>query len=118
METLTTRFPHLSELIFNHLDNQSLASCKIVSKNWSIYIEEQKFYAIRIIEETVKKYHKLSKPWFEVFKKARTETIMELRNCINQFYENERVCQCSCRCSDKGFTPLHISAGVGNILLY
>ena len=41
------RFPHVSEIIFDHLDNQSLANCNIVSKTWSIYIREQKFYAIR-----------------------------------------------------------------------
>ena len=79
------RFPHLSEMIFDHLDNQSLANCKIVSKIWSIYIGEQKFYGIRIIRETIKKYHKLSKPWFEVFKKGSTENIMDLKNCFDQF---------------------------------
>ena len=44
METLNLKFPHLSELIFDHLDNQSLSHCKIVSKSWSIYIRDQKFY--------------------------------------------------------------------------
>ena len=41
------RFPHLCDMIFDHLDNQSLVKCKIVSKTWIIYIEEQKFYGIR-----------------------------------------------------------------------
>ena len=120
METITLRFPHLSEMIFDHLDCQSLANCNIVSNTWSIYIGEQKFYAIRIIKETVKEFHKLTKPWFEVFKKANTETIMELRSCVNQFYENERQCQCKCQHAKQldFFTPLHISAAVGNILLY
>ena len=115
------RFPHVSEIIFDHLDNQSLANCKIVSKTWSIYIEEKKFYAIRIIKETVKKIHHLEKPWFEVFKRANTETIMELRNCVDQFYENKRQklpLFHESLCQQFHFTPLHICAGVGNILLY
>ena len=81
------RFPHLSDMIFDHLDNQSLVNCEIVSKTWSIYIGEQKFYGIRIIREKVKKYQKLTKPWFEVFKKANTETIMKLKNSFGQFKE-------------------------------
>ena len=119
METLNLRFPHLSEMIFDHLDNQSLSNCKIVCKTWSIYIGEQKFYGIRNIKETVKKFHKLSKPWFEVFKKANTEIIMELRNFLNQLYEKLRnnLTPCVLRIN-KEVTPLHICAGAGNILLY
>ena len=60
METLNLRFPHLSEMIFDHLDNQSLSNCKNVRKTWSIYIGEQKFYGIRNIKEAVKNFHKLS----------------------------------------------------------
>ena len=128
MEILTMRFSHLSEMIFDHLDNHSLANCKIVSKSWSIYIGVQKFYGIRIIKETVKKFHRLSQPWFEVFKKANTENIMELKNCFHPFYDvrkqkqhgvfrdsvfRDRVFKCN-----KEVTPLHVSAGAGNILLY
>ena len=111
METITLRFPHLSDLIFDQLDNQSLANCKIVSKTWSIYIGGQKFYAIRIIKETVLNVsNKLSKPWFEVFKKANTYNIMELKVCLDQFLKEN--------CFNEGCTPLHIAAGVGNIFLY
>ena len=131
MEILTMRFPHLSEMIFDHLDNQSLANCNIVSKTWSIYIREQKFYAIRIIKKSVlnvlnklskpwfevfKKasvlnmLNKLSKPWFEVFKKANTDNLLELKKCVDQFLTKQ--------CFNEGCSPLHIAAGVGNIMLY
>ena len=112
------RFPHLSEMIFDHLDNQSLANCKVVGKIWRIYIEEQKFYGIRIIKQTVKKFHKLSKSWFEVFKKGNTGTIMELRNCFDQFEERRRKLKLHSVFINREVTPLHVSAGAGNILLY
>ena len=115
MEILTARFPHLSEMIFDHLDNQSLANCIVVSKTWSIYIEEQKFYGIRIIKDTVKKFYKLSKPWFEVFKKDNTKNIMELRKCFGRF---EARLLLDTVFINKEVTPLHVSAGAGNILLY
>ena len=118
METIILRFPHLSEMIFDYLDNQSLANCKIVSKTWSIYIGEQKFYGIRNLKETVKKFHKLSKPWFEIFKKGNTENIKELRNCFNQFFEGRKQKPNFVYEFDKEVSPLHVSAGAGNILLY
>ena len=109
------RFPHLSDMIFDHLDNQSLINCKIVSKTWSIYIREQKFYGIRIISEKVKKYQKLTKPWFEVFKKANTETIMELKDSFGQIKEAREQ---NPNEYNNEITPLHVSASLGNISLY
>ena len=109
------RFPHLSDMIFDNLDNQSLVNCKIVSKTWSIYITEQKFYGIRIISENVKKYQKLSKPWFEVFEKANTETIMELKNSFGVFKEARNP---NPNEYNKKITPLHVSANAGNTFLY
>ena len=114
METITVRFPHLIDLIFDQINNQSLANCKIVSKAWSIYIGNQKFYAIRNIKETIKNSRQLSTPWFEVFKKANTNNILELRNCVAKFHGDRTLRERF----NKGFTPLHIIAGVGNIFLY
>ena len=37
------RFSHLSNLVFENLDNQSLVHCKLISRSWSNYIEQQKF---------------------------------------------------------------------------
>ena len=118
MEVLNIRFPHLSEMIFDHLDNHSLANCNVVSKAWSIYIGEQKFYGIRIIKETVKKFHRLSQPWFEVFKKANTENIVELKSCLNHFHKVRKQKRHGVFNCNKEVTPLHVSAGAGNILLY
>ena len=118
MEVLNIRFPHLSEMIFDHLHNHSLANCNVVSKAWSIYIGEQKFYGIRIIKETVKKFHRLSQPWFEVFKKANTENIVELKSCLNHFHEVRKQKRHGVFNCNKEVTPLHVSAGAGNILLY
>ena len=48
MEEILLRFPHLSENIFNSLDNKSLADCKEVSKSWYFYLHGQKFLQLRI----------------------------------------------------------------------
>ena len=63
IENLKFRFPHLSVMIFDHLDNLSLANCKLVSKDLNMYLSKQKFHQIRIIKETVQKFQELRQPW-------------------------------------------------------
>ena len=76
---MTTNYKKSMELI-THFTSFFWDMQHFLSHIWSIYIREQKFYGIRIISEKVKKYQKITKAWFEVFKKANTETIMELKN--------------------------------------
>ena len=61
MEEIILKFPHLSEEIFNCLDNESMINCKEVSKIWCDYISDQKFYHIRIIPLNVGKVHEVGK---------------------------------------------------------
>ena len=56
MEQAFLRFPHLSENIFDSLDNKSLADCKEVSKSWYFYLDAQKFLQPRIIKANKIKY--------------------------------------------------------------
>ena len=53
MEELNSRFGHISEQIFDQLDNKSLVDCMEVSPNWNHFLQDQKFLNIRIILETV-----------------------------------------------------------------
>ena len=55
MEEVFLRFPHLSENIFDLLDNKSLADCKEVSKSWHFYLAAQKFLQKRIIKANLTK---------------------------------------------------------------
>ena len=48
MEEVFLRFPHLSETIFDLLDNKSLAKSKKVNKSWYFYLDSQKFLQTRI----------------------------------------------------------------------
>ena len=60
MEEVFLRFPHLSEDIFNALDNKTFATCKEVSKVWYNYLDDdQKFVQERrvgIIKKIIKKF--------------------------------------------------------------
>jgi ankyrin repeat protein len=105
MEEAFLRFPHLSENIFDSLDNKSLADCKEVSKSWYFYLDTQKFLQIRIIknvEETIERIQKIDfrgwphKPWTDIDSKSMMENakngqfdlanrkiMMKIKECYN-----------------------------------
>ena len=60
MEEVFLRFPHLSEDIFNALDNKTFATCKEVSELWYNCLDEEKFVQerrVEIIKKVIKKFH-------------------------------------------------------------
>ena len=50
MSNLRHHFPHILELIFGFLDDQSLMRSRQVCKSWQEFIDCQKFTWIRIIK--------------------------------------------------------------------
>ena len=59
MTEVFLRFPHLSEDIFNALDNKTFAICKEVSEVWYNYLDDQKFVQerrVRIIKKMINKF--------------------------------------------------------------
>ena len=59
MKEVFLRFPHLSEDIFNALDNKTFAICKEVSEVWYNYLDDQKFVQerrVRMIKKMIKKF--------------------------------------------------------------
>ena len=86
IETFFLRSPHLSEQLFDSLDDKSLANCREVNRLWSIYLLPQKFLRIRVISSIVLEFHRLDDIWYKVFKKATTDIIGELEFCVKTFY--------------------------------
>ena len=59
MTEVFLRFPHLSEDIFNALDDKTFAICKEVSEVWYNYLDDQKFVQerrVRMIKKMIKKF--------------------------------------------------------------
>ena len=114
MEEVNLRFQHISEQIFNCLDNESLINCQEVCRSWNIYLNGQKFCQARIILETVKKTHKVGNSWLEVFKKCNTKTIMDLRIAVEHIYK-ELI---TSMYKELDFSPLHVAARFGQLTLF
>ena len=111
METLFLRFPHLSEAIFDHLENKSLVNCKCINNPWWGYIGSLKLVKIRIIEKSLEAMNVNQMSWKRILKKANMEILEELKLAVNQFYlfyEKKHF----------RLTPTHIAANRGNITLF
>ena len=84
MEELFLRFSHLSENIFDQLDDVSFAKCRSVSKQWKVNIDKGKTHHVRKIMTTVKKHYVDDEihPWKRVLFKASTYTIIALSEAV------------------------------------
>ena len=130
MEEVNLRFQHISEQIFGCLDNESFANCQEVCRSWNNFLDGKKFLHARIILETVTKYHKVGKSWFQVFKKCNTETIMDLRIAVEHLYQGPGIFASfrermgllelltASTVQNQYVSPLHAAAAFGQLTLF
>ena len=79
MEEVFQRFPHLSEDIFKVLDNETLANCERVSKVWYSYFDYHNFLQnrrVKIIQETIGKFHQIIEEFQTSFDTIRMQNIL------------------------------------------
>ena len=50
MEIFNSRFSHISENIFEQLDNKSLSNCREVTKSWKRFIDNKNYSWIQIVD--------------------------------------------------------------------
>ena len=73
LEEIFWRFPHIGELIIEQLDNQSLTKTREVNKWWQSFVENEKCFYIRKIQEHIYISN------VSVRKKLRKETVQSLK---------------------------------------
>ena len=113
MEGLFLRFDHLSEEIFKLINNESLVKCRETAPAWNRYLENQKFLQIRIIRTMILPFHDTGYSWERFFRKASTQTVFELHQAIDKFYQKN-----SNLTYNEGMTPCHVAASTGNLSLF
>ena len=72
LEDFFVKFPHLTEKIFDHLENTSLAECRKVSRSWQSYLDEQKILQVRIIRSNIGKHHEVDESWEKILSLSNT----------------------------------------------
>ena len=130
METFCKRFPVVGVSIMNCLDDKSLINCKEASKDICQFIEEERFYWIRMIKIIMKHNYKLFQNgiklkkggkkfklsltmeyqtlWKKVIHKTPVENLRRLAMMVQRFFKNH-----SGKVVKKEVSPLHIVIGEG-----
>ena len=86
MEELFLRFPLLAEKIFGLVDDTKLTESRMISRNFKMYIDQQKFHNIRIMKSIIKKFHEVNEHWKKMFKGSSTIIIEELLVVVKNTY--------------------------------
>ena len=109
MENLCIRFPVASEMVLKNLDDQSLKRGKLAGRGMAEFLENEKFYWIRIIKKYIANFEGHEESWREVVNKTPLDIIKQLAIAVQQFFKLKH--------SFKGLAPLHIAAEKGTFQL-
>ena len=125
METIFDRFPHLSDDIFEYLDEENLANCVEVDRKWQTTIVNEKVYLKKKIEKRSKKSERFSKEWSMTLVKMPLKLLRRLAEymiychydyeCYNQRSSIEAD-DFGCKCFESA--PIHVAARRGDIELF
>ena len=99
MDTVWERFQLVSETILNNLDDQSLRNSKEASREISEFLDNGRFFWIRIIEKYKDDFNGFEKSWKEVINKTPTDVLKQLAKSVEKFFKTY---------SFKQVAPLHI----------
>ena len=111
MEEILLRFPKLGQNIFNHIDDQSLVASRKVNKVWNTFLDNNRFFWIRVIKSYRRNQVGYEKEWKAILEKIPLETSREMAVATQKFYKlNNRL--------ERQHSPLHIVADNGICLLF
>ena len=128
MKTIFDRFPHLSDDIFEYLDEKSFANCVEVNRSWQSAIANEKVYLKKKIQKLSKQFNEFSKEWSEALVKIPLELLRRLseytmeHNCLKCDYsripKNFKQCEIinDCKCHEN--SPIHVASRYGDIELF
>ena len=85
MDELCQRFPSMVQKILNHVDNETLINFKEAGRDNAAFLENERFYWIRIIQRYNCLIGELQEVWRKVVRKSPKEIIKELAITVHQF---------------------------------
>ena len=109
IDVMIARFPHLVTNIFKELDDQTLTTCRNVSRLCCDYLDSEKLLWVRIIQSYRNFTGTLSSHWNKVLKNTSAELVKELSISTQQFFKETRTDIC--------WTWMQVIAEQGNLEL-
>ena len=108
------RFPDVARDIFKELSNESLTTCRTVSRLWCDHLDDQKFCWVRMIQRYHKNMENSYQQWKKVFKNTPVEFAEEMSVSTQQFFTSSFLHLDTSR-NEFNWSPLHIAAQQGNL---
>ena len=118
MEELFQRFPDLAEDIHTQFDNQSLAKCKIVSRSWNNFLNNQKLLSIRKIQKHAGHCDQFLVEWKKVLAKTSTAFIKELAEMVKEFITESFKDVTEKEFMKYPLSPLHVISAFDNLQMF
>ena len=87
MEELGRRFPLISQIILNNVDDNSLANFRKASRENSNFLENERFYWIRNIKKYSTNYEEFQDSWKKVVCKTPVEFLKNLAFDVHSFFK-------------------------------
>jgi ankyrin repeat protein len=91
MENLLQEFPHLAKRIFDQLDVRRLNRCKEISGEVLEFLDNERFFWIRIIMKYKRKIKDFTKLWKQVFDKTPVEKVKQIAIAISKFHNDHHL---------------------------
>ena len=109
-DEIFSRFPHLSQAIFNEVDNNSLTDCRKVSRTWKNVIDHEKFHWLRRIQNYRGAFEPFLRQWNQVIRRTPIQEIKELCLATEHFFKLGKKIMVADQ-----YSPLHVAAELGLI---
>ena len=109
MEIICKRFPLVTRLVIKDLDDQSLTKFKKSSREIAEYLDNERFYWMKMIKRYSKGFEEHEHSWREVINGLPAMIIKELAIATQQFFEIHP--------SFNEMAPLHIGVEKGSLQL-
>ena len=110
LDEMMLRFPHIVQDVFEELDNKSLTNCRNLSRACCDFIDDEKLYWVRKIQDCVH-MTEFQQQWNKVLKKIPTKVAKEIFATVEHFFQydlNRKKLK---------WPPLHIAAEQGQLEL-
>ena len=82
---LIVRFPAIAEMIFNQLENCSIANCRKVNESWRSFIDDQKLPWIRKILKFSGSLTGFHDQWIQIIARTPINVVKELAVNVDFF---------------------------------
>ena len=116
MENLRNRFPTLISMVLENVDDQSLVTFKETNREMLDFINEERFYWLRILRKYNGSFVEFSKSWRMVIEKNPVEIVREIAVTVEKFFNDPRIKRDPR--NTKQWAPLHVAAASGNLSIF